>query len=301
MAGKPIKLVNELKVLGLTIDKGLTFKTHVTAMCRRAIDIYKQLAHAAKVTWDLNLKIIRLPDEHEATKHASKGIRAKKSANRNARYLSTLLLVCFHWTKRVYESTALYKHKRNLSNLPPGRELERRIAGPHLYTDDSKIEGKMGAALTWWEKDSKEVTNITFSLDPSCTVFQSELYTLHRAILLVKSRTERKVSMLSDSKSSLELLMNSKAEHQLAKSIRENIREIRSEGRKVQLFWLKAHIGTAGNKRADELIKSAALRLNTPRDYDKGLRRVELKELQRFKQPAVKPDFYTCPVATRYP
>ncbi|GBP37730.1 hypothetical protein EVAR_23780_1 [Eumeta japonica] len=83
---------------------------------------------------------------------------------------------------------------------PSDPEIIQKIAGPHVYTDGRKIEGKVGAVLTWLE--GKEVTNVTFSLDPSCTVSQSELFALHRAILLVKSRTELKASMLSDSKSS---------------------------------------------------------------------------------------------------
>ncbi|GBP92060.1 hypothetical protein EVAR_67788_1 [Eumeta japonica] len=81
--------------------------------------------------------------------------------------------------------------------------------------------------------------------------------------------TEPKVSVLSDFESSLELLMDSKTEHPLAKSIRDNILEIRGEDREVRLFWFKAYISTAGNERADELDKLAALRSDTSSDYDK--------------------------------
>ncbi|GBP27429.1 hypothetical protein EVAR_17131_1 [Eumeta japonica] len=116
-----------------------------------------------------------------------------------------------------------------------GKSIQK-IASPHVYTECSKIEARMGTALTWWDK-GKEVTNLTFSLHPSCKVLQSELYALHRAILLVKSITEPKVSVLSDSKSSLELL--------------------------------KAHIGTASNEKADEFAKTSALRFDTPPDYNK--------------------------------
>ncbi|GBP48329.1 hypothetical protein EVAR_34822_1 [Eumeta japonica] len=206
---------------------------------------------------------------------------------------------------RVQESAVLYKQKKNLSNdyLPAGRELETRVshleqlycftlqrvtyeplenadskivqkigqcAGPHVYTDGIKIKCNMGATLNWWEK-GEVVTNLTFSLDPSCTVFQSELFKLHKVILLVKPRKEPKVSVLSDSKSSLEPLMDSKADHPLEKSISENIREIRVKDRVVQLFWPKAHISTPENERTDEFTKSAALCPDTPPDYDKVL------------------------------
>ncbi|GBP37607.1 hypothetical protein EVAR_34644_1 [Eumeta japonica] len=63
--------------------------------------------------------------------------------------------------------------------------------------------------------------------------------------------------------------MDKKAEHFLAKSIRYNFREIGAEGQEVQLFWLKAHIGTAGNERVNELTKTAAQRFDAPPDYEK--------------------------------
>ncbi|CAG4991036.1 unnamed protein product [Parnassius apollo] len=71
-------------------------------------------------------------------------------------------------------------------------------------TDGSKIEGRVGAALTWWE-DGREISSSTFRLDPSCTVFQSELYALLRATKLAESSTEPVVNIMSDSRSSLDL------------------------------------------------------------------------------------------------
>lgn len=37
----------------------MTFEPHVTAVCRKSMDIYRQLARAAKVTWGLNGEVIR--------------------------------------------------------------------------------------------------------------------------------------------------------------------------------------------------------------------------------------------------
>lgn len=60
MAGVRINIVNDIKLLGLTIDNKLTFKAHVAASCKKAADIYKQLACAARVTWGLNGEITRV-------------------------------------------------------------------------------------------------------------------------------------------------------------------------------------------------------------------------------------------------
>lgn len=39
MANTSIKMVQDIKILGVTIDRNLTFKSHVAAQCRKATDI----------------------------------------------------------------------------------------------------------------------------------------------------------------------------------------------------------------------------------------------------------------------
>ncbi|GBO98593.1 hypothetical protein EVAR_97397_1 [Eumeta japonica] len=100
-----------LKVLGLTIDKSLTFKTHVAAICRRVTDIYKQLACAAKRDYTLQKGF------------AQKICKSYHTISLNAALaLSGLISLDL----RELESAGLYKHKRNLSNdyRLLGREFE---------------------------------------------------------------------------------------------------------------------------------------------------------------------------------
>ncbi|GBP39712.1 hypothetical protein EVAR_25536_1 [Eumeta japonica] len=114
-----------------------------------------------------------------------------------------------------------------------------------------------------------ESGNSTFRLESFCTVFQAEMFALHRAIKRVKEGKDRLVNIFSDSKSSLQMLTAPKTYNPLAHAARQDIRDIVAEGREVRLFWVRAHAGTTGNERADELARNAALKKKTAADYDR--------------------------------
>ena len=326
MAGIKIQLVKEIKLLGVIIDRNMSFKSHVTAQCRKAADIYKRLACTAKVTWGLNSEIIRTIYvaiiEPIITYGASAWFKAtelrmiQKQLNmlqrgfaqkicrsyRTVSHTSALILSgLLPLDIRIQEQALIHRMKiGKISHyLPPNTSLETnedptklehpaltraldydhlddtnpepldilQKLGPTIFTDGSKINEKVGAALTWWEQ-GKEKMNLAFTLHPSCTVFQAELYAIYRATQEITNTCDPLVTILSDSRSSLDLLRNPRSTHPLANAIQRNIQRIREQGREVKLTWLRAHIGTAGNERADELAKNAALSAN-PHSYVK--------------------------------
>ncbi|GBP96807.1 hypothetical protein EVAR_85564_1 [Eumeta japonica] len=174
---------------------------------------------------------------------------------------------------------AVQSKKKGLSMdyLPPGKELEKdianterphpakamsieyelvdesdpdplgKIAGPQIYTDGSKINGRVGAAITWWTNDTESEYQ-TLSLHPSCSVYQAEMYALYRAVAMVKASREKVVNILSDSRSSLELLSNPRTGHPLAHAIRESTRNANAEGKEIRFYWLRAHVGKGQRK-----------------------------------------------------
>ncbi|GBP77709.1 hypothetical protein EVAR_62044_1 [Eumeta japonica] len=85
-----INLVEEIKILGLTIDKRLTFISQVTQTYKKTTDVYKIIARAARVTG--------------------------KSLD-----------------------------SETIDRLA--------IEGSHIFTDRSRIQGKVGAALTEWQDE----------------------------------------------------------------------------------------------------------------------------------------------------
>lgn len=60
MGGVDIRMTKEIKILGVTIDDGLTFNAHISNVCRKAISIHKQLCRAARVSWGLNPEVIKI-------------------------------------------------------------------------------------------------------------------------------------------------------------------------------------------------------------------------------------------------
>ncbi|GBP65854.1 hypothetical protein EVAR_85122_1 [Eumeta japonica] len=195
----------EIRLLGLTIDKRLTFTPHVAKACKKTANIYKGIARAAKATWGLSPEIVRTiyvvviePIVITVSLHS-------------ALILARLLPLDI----RVREAARLYEVKRGreLGDVCADRELERPVdfcnllhpahtpefgleivedldpltmdrlafVGPHIYTDGNKVEGKVGAALIEW-RDGMESGNYAYRLESFCTVFQAEMFALNRAI-----------------------------------------------------------------------------------------------------------------------
>lgn len=77
------------------------------------------------------------------------------------------------------------------------------------------------------------------------------------------------VGVLSDSRSSLELIRDRSTLHPLAFAIRQSLAKLHGKGCEVRLYWVKAHVGNPGNERADELAKQAASDTEATVQYDR--------------------------------
>ena len=199
---------------------------------------------------------------------------------------------------RIQEAAALYEARRGSSRFVPGdREIESAVRfaeAPHpatqtplefmcladqelldsnnvqavrIFTDGSKIEGKVGAALSIWDNDG-EIRNLKLSLAAYCTVYQAELLAICKATEVILARQEASYGLYSDSMSALQTLANHGSLHPLAVRARANLAHALCQSKAVTLFWIKAHAGLPGNERADELAKEAALSLRRKPDYD---------------------------------
>ncbi|XP_072935007.1 uncharacterized protein [Epargyreus clarus] len=122
-----------------------------------------------------------------------------------------------------------------------------------MFTDGSKIEGQVGAALSIWNGEA-EVRALKLALPSYCTVYQAELLAIWKASEVAKNRKETSFAIYSDSMSALQSLTAKNCTHPLANKV-------------VALFWIKAHAGLPGNERADQLAKEAALNARVAPSY----------------------------------
>lgn len=323
MGGAVIGMTDEIKVLGLIIDRKLTFNSHTANICRRALNVYKQLSRAAKISWGLHPEVIRviyMATVEPIVSYAAcawapatrklgvqrqlnavqRGFAQKLSgAYRTVSLNSALLLAgILPLDIRIREAAVLYEAKRGVpQTVLKDREVEGKLAYteiPHpakhmrwefvslvnqedidlnvnqavqIYTDGSKIEGKVGAALSLWS-DSAEIKALKLKLPSYCTVYQAELLAICRATEIILQRGEASFAILSDSRAALETVVNPLSLHPLAAEARGNMQSGKLQDKEISLFWIKAHAGLEGNERADQLAKEAALYSKKKPDYE---------------------------------
>nr|XP_037872912.1 uncharacterized protein LOC119629799 [Bombyx mori] len=323
MGGVGVRMSKEIKVLGLIIDSKLTFNSHVANICKKALNLYKQLSRAAKISWGLHPDVIRtiyvavvepvIMYASSAWASSANKLGVQKLLNAVQRGFAQKLCKSYRTTSlnsalvlagllpldlRIHEAAALYEAKRGVGQLATGDgEMERmtKFADiPHpakhidlqficledreqvdthstqtvrIYTDGSKIDGKVGASLSFWSNEV-ETKCKKLKLSSYCTVFQAELLAICRSTREIIKHPKDSFGIYSDSRSSLEAVTNNRSLHPLVVEIRRNLEECKRRNKRVALFWIKAHAGLEGNERADQLAKEAALKLKTKPDYD---------------------------------
>ncbi|CAB3250211.1 unnamed protein product [Arctia plantaginis] len=189
---------------------------------------------------------------------------------------------------RIKKAAALYEARKGSTRLVLGdREVERVVRYaelPHpalrmnlrfqsledqslvdqhnvqslrIFTDGSKLQGKIGAALSIWDSRA-EVWSRKLG----------ELLAIRRASSEILSCSAGSCGIYSDSRAALETVTNPGTLHPLAIQARRNFSEALSQGKDVTLFWIKANAGIDGNERANQLAKEAALSSRRKPDYD---------------------------------
>lgn len=181
------------------------------------------------------------------------------------------------WDTLPIETVQIAKNNETYSKIPI-----------HLFTDGSKNEFGVGAAYCVKENDSFKVKK-KFVLESSCTVFQSELLAIEKALDFIIESPKMEFIVWTDSLSSLQAIIKPHNTNMQIHSIKIKIMKIYSQAKKVILRYIKAHNGNEGNELADDLAK-AATRKKTKKDFDiiplatikRQLREIYTEEIEKL-------------------
>ncbi|XP_067132776.1 uncharacterized protein [Centruroides vittatus] len=241
--------------------------------------MYYNLAKVAKANWGLdaeavkeiyNMVIVPKITYAAAAWHtATNKVRNKKmlfTAQRHAtlriakafRTISTeaLLVICGvpPIDLVVHEKAQNYKVRKDLTVRVEKGESQNNDA--KIYTDGSKSETGVGAALVVFVEGVK-VAHRQYRLNNNCTVYQAELLAIREAVkYYIESMTDKTVLICTDSRSALDALCQYRDTNRITNDIKTMIKQYNGKGT-IGFKWVRAHVGVAGNERADQLAKEA--------------------------------------------
>ena len=131
-----------------------------------------------------------------------------------------------------------------------------------VYTDGSKMDGKVGYGLTI----QGDLNINTFgALIPEGTVFRAELQgLLVTANILIQNKVRgKKIQVRCDSSSALKALSSPNITSSLVRETKDKWNHIGAYNT-ASLAWIKAHVGHEGNELADQLAKQGTTQIVNP-------------------------------------
>jgi len=182
---------------------------------------------------------IRLPVEEK--------VRTYKATHNNNEYVAPL-------------EVRYWPHLAEIPLIGPSTEIPHNVI--NIFTDGSKIGGKVGAAAVII-KDDIVLHKSMYKLHERCSNNQAEQIAILKALEKIQSLqlaedTEKIVVVNTDSKVTLDRLQKRNKHYIQIRNIRKEIKRLDDQKWTVLFNWVKAHVGIEGNEMADRLAKKAA-------------------------------------------
>ena len=127
--------------------------------------------------------------------------------------------------------------------------------------------------------------SLKYRLNYKCTNNQAEQLAILKSLEHIDTThtSDKAVTIYTDSRTSLDSLLNNNIHMYLMDKIRRKVRELTQTEWKIQICWVKAHAGLQGNELADTLAKTAAMDLDVPECFNRILK-VYLKPISGLKE-----------------
>ena len=132
------------------------------------------------------------------------------------------------------------------------------------YTDGSRMQDNSGYGFGITKNDFI-IAEENGQLDKNNSVFQAEVYAIHKACKLLKGMGTKNVTIFSDSQSALSALAGVKIKSKVVKNCIDSLNELGNTS-EVKLKWVKAHSDHTGNEFADMAAKSGTVNLDNKVD-----------------------------------
>ena len=137
-------------------------------------------------------------------------------------------------------------------------QADSRSSPTNIFTDGSKLDsGDTGCAFVIFHPNGRQESR-KLRMDQSCSVYQAELFALHKSLTWIEKYARTDVTVYSDSRSSLQALQDRSNSHPLVVAIHDSLHRLIGR-RLIRFVWIKAHVGVIGNEAADAAAKDAAL------------------------------------------
>lgn len=157
------------------------------------------------------------------------------------------------------ENTYDFPDYLNLNNLQILEDIPQQIVDltkVKIYTDGSLMDQGTASAFTVYY-ENRFIHDYSVRLHQLNSIYQAELYAILLSIQWLSTSPFTSALILTDSKSSLDVLKILFPKNKIIRQIYNELLNLPQK--QITLTWIKAHKGTKGNERADQLAKNAIL------------------------------------------